>query len=792
MGLFTGMQRRRLENKLQADPENPEHYTRLADLLRKQGDLDGAVAVLGRGLLRPVPPAAAQGLLSLLDNWVRMVGVDIEAAAKRLGESLSKAELPHAAELLARLESLMVRQFALDPDRANDHRRRQLEFAAEAMAFSQRPWVRLLLAQAELGSLSSGPEIDIAASALSGLEPMGQDPIFDGDLLLAIGDLERLSGRVAEASAAYERASRTYQDPLGLAESRIRLGRALQKKGDPSRAIEQFSSALNYLGNRPEVAWIHAELARLYASRNRVDDARREISTALSSPYLGPREKVDLSLLEAEILHTQHQLDASISATRRSVELADKPHQRRKAHRFLAHLLTLKDGGLEEAIELYRAMLEAVVPDDERQVRIGLGRALILKNDYKAAIEVFEPLERDRPVPGMSVPDIHLLVAEAQFGSGCPRRGLEILEELKRTDPAAEEVVEERARKFRRDLDAGRVEGLISPDVRKDLEESLSRLVGKAALLERLRLRLARSRESLVGRLERLVSGGRAVDEDLLDDVEELLITADVGVQTTFGMMEPLRRKVARGRIENSQALFQELKGLMLGILRGSAASLKLRPQGPTFILVVGVNGAGKTTTIAKLAHRFKEEEKKVLLVAGDTFRAGAIEQLQIWADRVGVPLIRQAAGSDPGAVVFDGAKAALSRRVDVVIVDTAGRLQTKVNLMEELKKLARILGRQAEGAPHEVLLVLDGTTGQNALSQAKLFSEAVPVTGIVLTKLDGSSKGGTILSIAHQMGLPIKLIGIGERMTDLRDFDPDLFVDALFGEPNRQSSDAP
>jgi fused signal recognition particle receptor len=379
------------------------------------------------------------------------------------------------------------------------------------------------------------------------------------------------------------------------------------------------------------------------------------------------------------------------------------------------------------------------------------------------------------------------LLADVHFARGEHLRGLDVLTRLKAQAPEADEAVEERARRFRHELATGELEGLVSPKLRAELETRLSALVGEAALLERMRIRLALSRESLIGRMEQILAGRDAVDDETLDELEELLITSDVGAQTSLAIVGKLRKQVAGGRLTTPDELRRELREQMLAILGQSSGRLELRPGPPTVILMVGVNGAGKTTTIAKLAHRFREEGRSVLLVAGDTFRAGAIEQLQIWADRVGVPLIRQQEGSDPSAVAFDGMQAARSRKADVVIVDTAGRLQTKVNLMDELRKIVRVLTRNLEGAPHEVLLVLDGTSGQNALSQARLFSEAAPVSGIVLTKLDGTAKGGIILSIANEMRIPIKLIGIGERMTDLRDFEPALFVEALFGDGKAQ-----
>ena len=268
------------------------------------------------------------------------------------------------------------------------------------------------------------------------------------------------------------------------------------------------------------------------------------------------------------------------------------------------------------------------------------------------------------------------------------------------------------------------------------------------------------------------------MDADVLDELEELLITADLGVDTTLRLVEVIREKVKRRELNDASRLKEALRLEMVQILRGSPAAPRTVKPWVTFM--VGVNGVGKTTTIAKLAHRDRARGLKTLLVAADTFRAAAVEQLEIWGERAGAQVVKQKTGSDPAAVVFDGLDAAQARGVDVVYVDTAGRLHTKVNLMEELKKVHRTAAKKMPGAPHEILLVLDATTGQNALSQVRLFHEAVGVTGIVLTKLDGTAKGGMALAVAHETGLPIRYVGVGEGMDDLQPFDPEAFVAAI------------
>jgi fused signal recognition particle receptor len=306
----------------------------------------------------------------------------------------------------------------------------------------------------------------------------------------------------------------------------------------------------------------------------------------------------------------------------------------------------------------------------------------------------------------------------------------------------------------------------------------------RQGFLRFLKERLTKTRQGFLRKIDRLLSGSRAIDAELFDELEEVLISGDLGVQTTMRIVQDLQQSVAEQRLRQAVEIRAHLKQSLLDILHVSAEELCTEvAQPPVVILMVGVNGVGKTTTIAKLAYQLKHQGKKVLLAAGDTFRAAAIEQLQEWADRVGVEVIKHAAGADPAAVVYDTIQAAKARRADVVIVDTAGRLHTKVNLMEECKKIKRVIAREHEGAPHEVLLVLDATVGQNGVAQAKQFHEALGLTGLVMTKLDGTAKGGIVVSIVNELKIPVKLIGVGEKLPDLQPFDPTAFTEALFDD---------
>ena len=353
-----------------------------------------------------------------------------------------------------------------------------------------------------------------------------------------------------------------------------------------------------------------------------------------------------------------------------------------------------------------------------------------------------------------------------------PESAEQSVEEEVLTSPVvAEEAVE---------LPAERATAAVEEASQPVVEE---RSAKKNSFFQRLKIGLAKTRDSLVSRIDVLFLGKKVIDSALLDELEEILITSDLGVATTQDLLEDARARLKRQELSDPQALKQILKEKILSYLekQGQAAELVLPDQGPFVIMVVGVNGVGKTTTIGKVAYKFVQSGQRVLLVAADTFRAAAIDQLKIWGERIKVEVVAQKPGADPSSVVYDALDYARPRNFDVVIIDTAGRLHTKVNLMAELQKIKRVIGKKIEGAPHEVMLILDATTGQNAISQAKLFNEAVGVTGLALTKLDGTAKGGVVINISHELQIPIRFIGIGEKMEDLRDFEPADFVEALF-----------
>lgn len=374
------------------------------------------------------------------------------------------------------------------------------------------------------------------------------------------------------------------------------------------------------------------------------------------------------------------------------------------------------------------------------------------------------------------------------------------IEEIKNEEAVSQEILEEQietkeeAKEEIAEIEEIKAEDIETQEKQDEIEESEDTVENqiddeveeeeekpkKVSLFDRLKQGLTKAKQGITDRIDEVLKAYTKVDEELLEDLEEVLITADVGVNTTMDIIEKLEDVIRTKKITDPQDVREELKLIIEDILSKDDTKLDVS-HSPTIILMVGVNGVGKTTTIGKLAHRYKSEGKKVLLAAGDTFRAAAIDQLEVWANRCNVDIIKHQEGADPGAVIFDAIKASKARGVDVLICDTAGRLHNKSNLMNELGKVFKIVDREYPEAKKEVLLVVDATTGQNAVSQAKSFKEVCDITGLALTKLDGTAKGGVILAVKSEVDVPVKLIGVGEKMEDLQDFDSKSFVDALF-----------
>lgn len=356
--------------------------------------------------------------------------------------------------------------------------------------------------------------------------------------------------------------------------------------------------------------------------------------------------------------------------------------------------------------------------------------------------------------------------------------------EVRKNKALKEELSEEYSEEINNDLEEDIKSNEVSIKSEEPSEEALENQGNEKpkGIFSRLLEGLSKTKDNITGRIDSILNSYTKIDEDLLEELEEILITADVGVNTTMIIIDQLRDMIKERGVKDPMQVRGLLKEIVENILSQGNSKLDINPA-PAVIVMVGVNGVGKTTTIGKLAQRYKDDGKKVMLAAADTFRAAASEQLEIWANRVGVDIIKHGEGADPGAVIFDAIKASQARGVDLLICDTAGRLHNKTNLMNELGKIFKIIEREYPEAKKEILLVVDATTGQNAVSQAKTFKEVANITGIALTKLDGTAKGGVVLAVKSELDVPVKLIGVGESVEDLQDFDPKAFTEALFGE---------
>ena len=396
---------------------------------------------------------------------------------------------------------------------------------------------------------------------------------------------------------------------------------------------------------------------------------------------------------------------------------------------------------------------------------------IIEKDDLKAEEENLENANKDEDINANDMNEDDKEVIEEESIVESVEENIE-----ENIEENTEENTEEST--LNDNIEAEKIEEVSLNQAEPDMDEEQPQK--NLGFFAKLKEGLSKTTQNLTGKLDELFKGHIEIDEELYEEIEEILITGDVGFETTLKIVDMLRKNVKKKSIQDVNDVREELKLIVEEILSGDDSNLKLEPK-PAILVIVGVNGVGKTTSIGKIAMRLKSEGKSVLLAAGDTFRAAAAEQLEVWADRAGVELIKHQEGSDPSAVIFDAISGAKARNTDVLICDTAGRLHNKKNLMQELAKIFRIIDREYPEATKEVLLVIDATTGQNAINQVKIFKEAAPLTGIILTKLDGTAKGGVVLSIKSEQQLPIKLIGVGEKIEDLQDFNAKDFAKALF-----------
>ncbi len=566
-------------------------------------------------------------------------------------------------------------------------------------------------------------ETDLALFFLNQVEK-SKDPVIQ----YLIGWAYEQKGIVNTAKSFYEKAAKN-----GIREAQLRLANLYIKQKEPKKAAKLFKE----LGE-----WDKAFMALIEAG---------EIKECLE--IADKIENQDLTSNLVKILIERGKLEEAKNLS--------KKLKKEKALLYEAYILS-KEGETEKAYQIASKIIKDL-KGIEKQIAIDIITAYYKENEkWKEITILLSPLETTKLLTNNE----RLLLAEAYLHTKDYPRALRILANLLET-----ELRKEAKRLIKRIKEESGNEQIL---------EVCKQLLAEDSFFKRLKEGLSKSRLSIVHQIENLFTEGKKVELKTLEELEEILIAADVGVEATQQILSNIKKRIEIGEIKNEAALIDALEEEILKILKKAEGKLTITEK-PFVIMVVGVNGTGKTTSIAKLANLLKNQGYSVLLAAGDTFRAAAIEQLESWGKRLGVEVIKQKPGADPSGVVYDAVRAAKARKLDVVIIDTAGRLHTKVNLMEELKKMARVASKELPGAPHETLLVLDAVVGQNAISQAKMFSEAIPITGIILTKLDGTAKGGVIIAIAKLFNIPIKFIGVGEKIDDLQEFNAERFVDALF-----------
>jgi fused signal recognition particle receptor len=556
-------------------------------------------------------------------------------------------------------------------------------------------------------------------------------------------------------------------------------------------AMERYETALRFAGNTRNrvVADIHFQLAGVYFSLGRIPQAEKEAVRAADTPSLPKNEQAEILLWLAGVKHISGQNTDALKILEQALVSAESVDVKVRLLQKQAAILETT-GQYTDAINAIEKALTLNQSIPEQILQFHLARLHNLDGSQHKTLKILKQLSQNA-APGEPIgKDMILLeTGRAYLGQQKIVKALEtlirILDEAQ-SDSAIVQQTRKQLYTLKKEL--RRPEGVkkykLDGTDKKTIETLLGRIPDEEDFLTRLRSGLRKTHSSLIVGIEKILKGSSVIDDSVLDEIEELMILSDLGVETTGMIIQGLREKVVKKELDDAGIVRNHIRTEIERILSGHASQLETPVDTqPFIIMVVGVNGVGKTTTIAKIARRFQEDGRSVLLAAGDTFRAGAIEQLKEWGKRLEIDVVAHGEGADPSAVAWDAVAAAKNRKSDVLIIDTAGRLHTKSNLMEELKKVQRVIDKNMPGAPHEILLVLDATTGQNAIVQARQFCQTVSVSGIVLTKLDGTAKGGIIVSIVKELDIPIKLIGIGERMDDLKNFDPPLFARALFDD---------
>jgi fused signal recognition particle receptor len=794
MKILSRMKVGKLEKAIERYPQRPENYFKLARIYAQAEEWAAAGEVLSRLLEQEIgEKEELKARLELADVLLH------QGASDDAREQLSAAlELkPKGAEAIQARMLLVRTRFGPEGRPPEDAAARQeaLQQLKEVIR-STRP-----LDPARVEALRLSARLYAA---------MGQRSQAANRLMELADELEKGGRQQEEQLAATLRelaelceaghtdpavARRTYTRLLAIdendegaaAEWHIKLGALARADEDLIGAIEHYEMALRYLGRERSERRVGAqlELADLYLATGREQQAAQEVQRAAKVEDLPANLRYRLEIWLADHALRNGDLDGCAARAAKALELAADDDERRRALEALFASARGK-GDHETALQWAEQLME-LAETGEHEGRAAEALALTHRElgNLDEAVKHAQVALTLLP-PGADRSEMILIQAEHQLLNeeilAALRSYLRICEEYRATDAHARamKALREIRARLHREGDPHREK--LSPEELEELDRLLDAAGGETDLIRRLRAGLAKTQANLVGNIERLLRGRTTFDEEMLEELEEILFTADLGVEATQSVIQAIEEKIGRREALDARKVKELIKEKILELLRPYQGKLRPPSEGPFVIMVVGVNGTGKTTTIAKLAKAFKDEGKEVLLAAGDTFRAGAIEQLQIWGDRVGCEVIKHNPGSDPSGLAYDAVLAASSRGIDCLILDTAGRLHTKRNLMEELKKIHRVVGKNLPGAPHEVLLVVDATTGQNAMNQARIFHEATPITGLVLTKMDGTAKGGIIVRITSEYHIPVKFIGIGEKMDDLRPFDAEDFVNALFG----------
>ena len=799
---------KKLLKDLKKSPDNPKLLIEAGWMAAEEQQYDEARQYFSRAIeLRPDPQSSADAAYGLGLAHIEQKAYEQARDAFRaiIRDYPDYQKRPEVHFSLAEVNETLWRQAAwknekerLDAEtlrRAIDHYEQAIERRSEQHAAAEFFLAKILC---DIGREDEAlPHLKHAAQ----LVPLDQKEAFELHYLL--GALAQKQQDLAAAKTAFETALKKGAKPERVADVSHRLGAIAQAQQDDDAAIARYEKALAAYGNAQTEAVFDA-LANLSALKFRHrwhQDAANYAERALRMPNAPEKRLAPLLKILAESF-------AALKEYEKAAEYEDRHFDAARDHDEKADSL-LRLGAIheqrqqpKEAVDAYRKGLKFAKRNLlASKLNAAIGQMYLREERLNQAINHLKEAAEFAADDAAHAAFVARLSGECHAKRGETELAIEaygaILSKYKET--AEEPFARQELKNFRKALkkeiqdieheqaakqkDAEHPVKPVSTDEQARLLELIDEMLDEKGFFERLKEGLAKTHLGFIAKIEQLLAARTSVDDELIEHLEEILILSDLGVATTQRIIGSLQDKVAKKELRDTSQVKFYLKREVQAILEGHEKTIDVSRATPYVILVIGVNGTGKTTTIGKLASKFKAQGKDVLLVAGDTFRAAAIEQLEIWGQRAGCDVIKHASGADPSAVLFDAVKAARSRNVDVLIADTAGRLHTKQNLMEELRKMVRVISREMPGAPHEILMVIDATTGQNAIQQAQIFNEGIGITGFVLTKLDGTAKGGIIVGIANDMNIPVTYIGIGEKVEDLREFRAKEFIKALFEE---------